>query len=230
MDTLTATITESKLDVPTLAERIGLLHREIKAQPGRYEEMHKLLTLARKDVGERGWLKWLTDNRSVLGFAERQARLYLREPASRDADLKAHREAQAAHRERQVLSIVPKAPEPAEVQPKVLEDDDVEPEAETTKPDSKHGWGNQEWTELTPKEQQEYRRATHVKELLGQLEATVDSIVEVAEELTAAQRERVAAVVKLLLNVVPVKFSVGHGGHLMIGEPASAHGPSSSAS
>jgi hypothetical protein len=36
--------------------------------------------------------------------------------------------------------------------------------------------------------------------------------------------------VKLLLNVVPVKFSVGHGGHLMIGEPAAAPGPLSSAS
>jgi hypothetical protein len=37
-----------------------------------------------------GWLRWLADNRKVLGFGERQARLYLHEPASRDADLATH--------------------------------------------------------------------------------------------------------------------------------------------
>ncbi len=56
----------------TMAERIGALHREIKAQPGRYAEMNTLLTQAQKDAGPGGWLRWLSDNKKVLGFGVRR--------------------------------------------------------------------------------------------------------------------------------------------------------------
>jgi hypothetical protein len=92
---------QKPVEMLTLAEQIGALHREIEAQPARYTEMHALLTQAKREAGDGGWLKWLADNRKVLGFGERQAQLYLRPPASRDADQSAHRERMAAHRERQ---------------------------------------------------------------------------------------------------------------------------------
>jgi len=45
--------------------------------------MFALLTQAKKDAGEGGWLRWLSENEEVLGFGERQARNYLREPEVR---------------------------------------------------------------------------------------------------------------------------------------------------
>jgi len=70
----------------TLAEKIGMLHQDIE---GRNEEMFALLTQAKQAAGPRGWLKWLADNEKTLGFGERQARLYMREPELRSSDLKA---------------------------------------------------------------------------------------------------------------------------------------------
>jgi hypothetical protein len=77
------------LEVTTLAEQIGALHRDIEAQPARYVEIHTLLTQAKKQAGDGGWLKWLADNEQTLGFGERQARLYMRSPELRSSDLKA---------------------------------------------------------------------------------------------------------------------------------------------
>jgi len=86
------------LEVPTLAERIGALHREIQAQPGRYEEMHKLLTQAQKDAGEGGWLKWLAENKGVLGFGVRQAQSYLLPGEARAAHKTRHAEGEKKRR------------------------------------------------------------------------------------------------------------------------------------
>jgi hypothetical protein len=250
MNTTTKT-QESKPEVLTLAEQIGALHRDIE---GRYAEMYDLLTKAKGEAGKGFWSKWLVANREVLGFGERQARLYLRPPASRDADQRAHREAQAAHRQRRKLHVVPprKDLEDKEAMATVVQNttpvatvvelpvaatplDAVEgvklldkllekivppsPEAEDIEdkkalpppPGTKHPWGNEEWKELTPEEwkeltpdeQEEYRRATRVQAVLADLEGAADQITKAASELTAAERRRVTAVVKILLNVVP---------------------------
>jgi hypothetical protein len=228
-------VLEQPVVILTLAQRIGALHRDIE---GRNEEMYGLLTQAKKAAGEGGWLKWLADNEEVLGFGARQARRYLREPDTRVSDRARHAEGE---RKRRAAAKDSKEVPRSEMPPDLVPDDDepgvepdvlpeIEPEDETLKPEFKHSWGNKEWNELTPDDQEEYRRATRVEALLVNLEGAANQIAEDASELTAAQRKRVAAVVKLLLNVVPVKFSVGHGGHLMIGEPAAAPGPLSSAS
>lgn len=85
-------VMEKPIGILTLAQQIGALHRDIE---GRSEEMYSLLTRAREDVGPGGWMKWLADNEEVLGFGERQARRYLREPDVRTAD-----QAQEAKRQR----------------------------------------------------------------------------------------------------------------------------------
>ncbi len=100
-------VLEQPVEILTLAQRIGTLHREIQAQPGRYTEMNTLLTHAKTVAGDGGWLKWLADNQEVLGFGERQAQRYLRSPDLRKADAAANREDVAAHRGRQSLHIVP---------------------------------------------------------------------------------------------------------------------------
>ena len=60
--------------------------------------MYGLLTQAKKDAGERDWLKWLADNREVLGFGERQAQRYLREPDARVSDADRHAEGERKRR------------------------------------------------------------------------------------------------------------------------------------
>ncbi len=93
-----ATTTKSKptavadqLDLPTLAKRIGSLHRDIEtgieATAVRRVEMHGLLTQARETVGHGKWLQWVADHEKVLGFGERQVQRYLRESDVRTSDL-----------------------------------------------------------------------------------------------------------------------------------------------
>jgi hypothetical protein len=88
-------VLEQSVVILTLAQQIGALHRDIE---GRYEEMFGLLTQAKKDAGEGGWLKWLADNEEVLGFGERQARRYLREPDARVSDRARHAEGERKRR------------------------------------------------------------------------------------------------------------------------------------
>jgi hypothetical protein len=95
-------------DTEELARLICGLHRTIKIQEeqieilaGYYAQMHQLLTKTRKAVGHGKWLQWVADHEEMLGFGERQAQKYLREPESRDSDLEAHRQRQAEHRARE---------------------------------------------------------------------------------------------------------------------------------
>ncbi len=93
---LAALKTQSKpVGILTLAQQIGALHRDIE---GRNEEMFELLTQAKKDAGEDGWLKWLATNREVLGFGERQAQRYLREPDARVSDAERHAQGEKKRR------------------------------------------------------------------------------------------------------------------------------------
>jgi hypothetical protein len=57
-----------------------------------------LLTKAKLAAGRGGWLKWLADNEKTLGFGERQAQYYLREPEARASDLARHAEAEKNRR------------------------------------------------------------------------------------------------------------------------------------
>lgn len=85
--------------------------------------------------------------------------------------------------------------------PRATEPDQIIPvEPAKPGPDSKH----REWSELTPDEREELRRIERVEALLANLEGAADQIVEVAaSEFSAAQRERIAGVVKQLQKVVP---------------------------
>jgi hypothetical protein len=103
----TTTTPQSTEDVITAAERCGLLHQAIEHGVEQiahyYVEMFTLLTEAKREarrtLGTGGWLRWLADNKTVLGFGERQAQRYLREtPDLRKADLEANRQAVAKHR------------------------------------------------------------------------------------------------------------------------------------
>ncbi len=86
-----------------LIVQIWHLHIEIgRGQDDRYREMFELLTAAKKAVGDGGWLKWLADHEGRLGFGERQAQRYLREPDLRKSDQAANRQAVAEHRSRAV--------------------------------------------------------------------------------------------------------------------------------
>jgi hypothetical protein len=85
------TAVADQLDLPTLAKRIGSLHRDIEtgieATAVRCVEMHGLLTQARETVGHGKWLQWVADHEKVLGFGERQVQRYLRESDVRTSDL-----------------------------------------------------------------------------------------------------------------------------------------------
>jgi hypothetical protein len=69
--------------------------------------------------------------------------------------------------------------------------------------ETKHPWGDIEWNDLSPEEQEEHRRATRVQAVLADLEGAASQIVKAASELTAAEQKRVAEVVKSLRSVVP---------------------------
>jgi hypothetical protein len=86
---------EQSVGILTLAQQIGVLHKDIE---GRNDEMFALLTQAKLAAGEGGWLKWLADNREVLGFGERQARFYLRSPEARASDQARHAEGERKRR------------------------------------------------------------------------------------------------------------------------------------
>jgi hypothetical protein len=84
--------------------------------------------------------------------------------------------------------------------PRATEPDQIIPvEPAKPGPDSKH----REWSELTPDEREELRRIERIEALLANLHGAAEQIAEVGSELTAAEPRRVAAVVKILLNVVP---------------------------
>lgn len=94
-------ITDAAWTLDELPVQIGNLHREIElSNEERYELMHDLLTHARKAVKESGgvWGEWIEQNKSVLGFGERQAQKYLREPETYGSDQVKRRERdRAAH-------------------------------------------------------------------------------------------------------------------------------------
>ncbi len=107
--------------------QIWHLHVEIgRGQDDRYREMFELLTTAKRAVGDGGWLKWLADHEERLGFGERQAQRYLREPALRKSDMQANRQAVAEHRSRAVQPM-PVNPDEAERAPRAIRVEAVDP-------------------------------------------------------------------------------------------------------
>src|SRR6266851_7878107 len=96
------TAVADKLDLTALAERCWALHQSIESKAEIlevcYVEMFNLLTQARDEVGHGGWLKWLANNKKILGFGERQAQYYLREPEARASDLARHAEGEKKRR------------------------------------------------------------------------------------------------------------------------------------
>ena len=95
-------MTRAALSLRTATEEIAELHKEIRRgiQAGidKYVRMYELLSAEKKRVGRGKWGQHIKLMESVWGFGERQARLYMRPPALRNADQIANRERVAKHR------------------------------------------------------------------------------------------------------------------------------------
>lgn len=114
------------VELVTIAERCGELHRSIEGSKGSREEIRTLLLQAKKDVGHGNFVKWLDDNKGALGFGVRQARVYMMPNEQHGAYMAEH-----AKRQRDVRTAASKhrAASKAQEAQEAEEDDSVETEA-----------------------------------------------------------------------------------------------------
>lgn len=81
--------TQTVVELQTIAERCGELHRGIEGAKGNYEEIRGLLLQVRESTKRTtGFMVWLKDNEAVLGFESRQAYHYLAPTSKRTSNMK----------------------------------------------------------------------------------------------------------------------------------------------